>query len=630
MKGQAPWAGSLCRALASWLLLSLCLLLSACVEPEHAQLPVRQATFQPIVQGVPGAVLPVSLPHDWDYQRPPISGRAVYAFSVPRSHWRGAEPVLYFPKVGNTLAIELNGVKVFSNLDAAQPAGARSFKQSRPYLIDLGRIPAGDPVQVRVELEGGSLAIAGMSHVFAGDRAELHGAYAIKHFLHTEATWMIGVACLSMGLLALLVWTRVRDSLYLYFGVASLLWAWRTSSIGQSQMWMPTEVWSYLFFASYGWFVALIGLYVVRVTQFSSPAWRWLLWGYFALSTVLFAVVVAFKWHFLRVGFNAASLLITAALLGNLLREIWRQPTQERLLVMVAGVVTLIAGARDLWSLHDAEMRFTDHPWARFAVLSFMMVMAWLLVDRLVKLQRETARMNQDLEAKVREREAALAHLFEQQRALVMKQAATTERERIVRDMHDGIGGQLMTVLRGVERGAFSQARIAEVLQESLDDLRLIIDASSAHSELLPALAAWRHRWDVRLEALGIELVWVIDESLGRLQVPPELVLQTMRLLQEAVINAVKHAQGKRITVKAWREGPGLVLEVRDEGVGFDPAQLDASVQHGRHGLRSMQARAQAMGAVLEICAQPGQGACVRVRWAGDPALAGSADQAPA
>ncbi len=607
------------RWCAPWALL-LCALLSGCIEPDEA-IQVTQAQYQPLIPGVPQPARTVSLPHDWDYQSPPLSGRALYTFSVPRSQWRGPEPVLYFPKVGNSLAIAVNGRQVFSNLDTA---GTRhpSFKQSRPYLIGLGQVPPGDPVQVRVEVEGGSLAIAGMSHVFVGDRAELQTPYAIKNFLHTEATWMIGVACLSMGLLALLVWTRVRDPLYLYFGIASLLWAWRTSSIGQSQMWLPPDVWSYLFFASYGWFVALIGLYVVRVTQFKSPAWRWVMWGYFGLSTVLFMVVVGFKWHFLRVAFNALSLLVTAALLGNLIHETWLQRTHERVAVMAAGIVTLIAGARDLWSVHDARMRFTEHPWARFAVLSFMMVMAWLLVDRLVRLQRETALMNQGLEAKVRQREAELAVLFEQQRTLAMSQAATSERERIVRDMHDGIGGQLMTVLRGVERGVFSQDRIAEVLQESLDDLRLIIDASSAHAELVPALAAWRHRWDPRLEALGIELVWTLDESLAQLVVSPELVLQTMRVLQEAVINAIKHAQAPRISVKTWREGQGLRLEVRDEGQGFDTRQLVAQTTPGRHGLQSMLARAQGIGARLDISSSPGQGTCVSVQW---PAPAQSA-----
>jgi signal transduction histidine kinase len=183
----------------------------------------------------------------------------------------------------------------------------------------------------------------------------------------------------------------------------------------------------------------------------------------------------------------------------------------------------------------------------------------------------------------------------------------------------------LMTVLRGVERGAFSQERIAEVLQESLDDLRLIIDASSAHSELVPALAAWRHRWDPRLEALGIELVWALDESISELRVSPEMVLQTLRLMQEAVINAVKHAKTPRVTVKAWREGEVLALEICDEGQGFDPTRLGETERQGRHGLRSMKARAQAIGATLEIQSTPGQGSSVNLRWSAIPGQDGTA-----
>jgi signal transduction histidine kinase len=239
-----------------------------------------------------------------------------------------------------------------------------------------------------------------------------------------------------------------------------------------------------------------------------------------------------------------------------------------------------------------------------------------LLVDRLVRLQNKTVQLNKNLESRVRAREAELAALFETQKSLAIRQAASLERERIVRDMHDGIGGQLMTVLRGVERGTFSPDRVTQIIQDSLDDLRLIIDASSAHSDLVRALAAWRNRWDPRLDALGIELRWSLDEALSEQTVPAQTVLQMLRLLQEAVINAIKHAQTNLIEVSVRAVQPqGLVLSVADHGQGFDVSKVHQDAAAGHYGLRSMHARAKEIGGTLDIHAELGVGTVVQLTW---------------
>ena len=599
---MTAWRRLLYWGLGLWAVL----LLAGCVEPERA-FEVRQARFEALQGPDAGRSRIVTLPDGWDHQRPPRSGKGVYRFDVPRTAFTGAQPMLYIPKVGNTFEVRVAGRSVFTNggLDDT----AAEVRRSRPQLVALGALPPGDPVRIDIVVEGGSLTIAGLSHVHAGDRSQLERPYLFKAFFHTDATWMVAVACLSMGLLALLVWTRVHDPIYLFFGLASLIWAWRTATPGQTLLWMKPWLWSYIFLASYGWFVALISLYVVGVARFAWRGWPWVLWGYFGLTTVLFALVVPFEWYFLRAGFNTITFALVAALCVALAWQARRQPSQESIVLGVAALAVLVTGGRDLWAINFDADRYANQAWARYAVLSFMAVMAWLLVDRLVKLQRETTALNQALEAKVRQREAELAALFERQQAQAMIQAASTERERIVREMHDGIGGQLMTVLRGVERGAFSQERIAEVLQDSLDDLRLIIDASSAHSELVPALAAWRHRWDPRLEALGIDLGWHLDDDLSRLNLSPETVLQIMRIIQEAVINALKHAQASAIAIEARARSGNWSIRVADNGVGLDPeAARVAGAQPGRHGLRSMRARAEAIGARLELVAAPGGG----------------------
>jgi len=82
-------------------------------------------------------------------------------------------------------------------------------------------------------------------------------------------------------------------------------------------------------------------------------------------------------------------------------------------------------------------------------------------------------------------------------------------------------------------------------------------------------------------------------------------------IAQEALNNVVKHAQARNVTVHLQFGEKNVILEVRDDGVGFEPAK---SGQSGGIGLRSMEERAQRIRGRLEIESAPGQGTTVRVR----------------
>ncbi len=116
----------------------------------------------------------------------------------------------------------------------------------------------------------------------------------------------------------------------------------------------------------------------------------------------------------------------------------------------------------------------------------------------------------------------------------------------------------------------------------------------------------------------------------GQEDLPPDVHIALYRITQEALNNVVKHARACQVVVQlCYRKGksvapvvlngiessqePGLslLLTIRDDGRGFDPAQ----VPHNRLGLGIMQERAQAIGASIKIDSQPGQGTQVTVLW---------------
>ena len=206
------------------------------------------------------------------------------------------------------------------------------------------------------------------------------------------------------------------------------------------------------------------------------------------------------------------------------------------------------------------------------------------------------------------------ARLYEQAQAL----AALEERQRLARELHDSVSqalygislgahtartmldrdpaqvaGPLDYVLELADAGlAEMRALIFELRPESLETEGLV----SALTKQAAAVQA-RHGMVVSLD--------LCDEPVLPLQVKQELY----RIAQEALHNTAKHAHASMVNVRLDQTPEALLLEVRDDGVGFD---VTASFP-GHLGLRSMQERVALLGGTCEIESTPGTGTCLRI-----------------
>jgi signal transduction histidine kinase len=193
------------------------------------------------------------------------------------------------------------------------------------------------------------------------------------------------------------------------------------------------------------------------------------------------------------------------------------------------------------------------------------------------------------------------------------------ERERLARDLHDSVtqslyglvtlteAGLMWAESRNLEATARTLTRIGQTARQAIREIRLflhqlrpsILEQEGLVSALELRLAAVEGRADVETQLLA-------DESL---RLPPPVETAFYHIAQEALNNALKHARASTVTVSLQRIDPSVVLEIADNGGGFDPAQP----RRGGMGLGNMHARAQAIGAALEIASSPGQGTRVRV-----------------
>ena len=216
------------------------------------------------------------------------------------------------------------------------------------------------------------------------------------------------------------------------------------------------------------------------------------------------------------------------------------------------------------------------------------------------------------LVTQVRQAEDRLKASFAREEERARAAALALERTRLMRDLHDGLGGQLVSIVALSERGSDS-APIGDAARAALKDLRLVIDSmDDIGGDLMLALGSWRERATAQLRPHDIALDWRAVTPQG-LPVHPELrpwhVIQIVRLLDEALTNAVKHAAARRITVSietltdASGFGYGRIT-VEDDGKGFAFAADGgaASVGSGAaRGLRNMRSRAARCGAEFDL-----------------------------
>lgn len=194
-----------------------------------------------------------------------------------------------------------------------------------------------------------------------------------------------------------------------------------------------------------------------------------------------------------------------------------------------------------------------------------------------------------------------------QARQLLVQQreAAINERHRMLSELQDGLGTQLVAAQRQLESGRIDSVAAASLLRECVADLRLMIGSDEPAARTPGTLLGMlRHRLQRRIEAAGMVLHWRTDDLRDLGSLAGAQALDLVCILQEAIVNALEHSGAREISVGAFRSARDLEIAVEDDGRGFDPV----AAAHGNRGIASMQRRAARLGATLVIDEREGGG----------------------
>ena len=554
----------------------------------------------------------VSLPHILKEHRRDFAGRARYEMAWPASALaRTGESRpwgLLLSKAGPRYRVMVNGIEVGNEGWYQGPgyldAGVRArFVSVPPQVIEAG----GRVQRVVVEIQGQALRSSGLGPVWVGDAEVLRQRSRWLGWWQADLTWMVMGAATLVGLFTLVIWIQTGERLFGLLAGAMLCLSVRLTLSAPVFLPGPFGYWDFLHKLSFTGYCGFLYLFMSALFQFDLSYVRKVVVAMMGIAPFwLIGLFVSNDYQWYRV-WNGVILVVCLMSLSMVIhRARWGWDVNQRLMVVV-GLATMVTGLRDFLVVQLGWPGDADLRWMTPGSFMLMFAMGAVLARRTGALMGETVRLNATLEGRVEERSRALHATLEQLRRVEAQRVLDEERQRLVRDMHDGLGSHLVQTLNMVHHSGeqVSAAAVANMLTHALDELRLTLASlEPLDGDLSTALGVLRARVAPALEAAGIELVWEVSDVPKVPALAAGSVMHLFRCLQEVFANVAKHAQARRVTVRTWLEEGRVGLSVADDGVGMGTG--DGALRQGR-GLGHLRARAQALGAELRFSDnQPG------------------------
>ncbi|MEO5565834.1 MAG: ATP-binding protein [Luteimonas sp.] len=584
------------------LLLTLNQLMDAGAHPHSPQVQRIDTAEVLASDGTRSSPMAIRLPTNC-HANVDCSGR--YRIALQHDAAAGTRYALYIPQFTGRLKVRLNGVPV---LDSIRDATTSPLGQSDPQLVLMPErvLQRGDN-ELELKLTG-KMGVAAVGPVYFGPAPDLRPSFEIANFMVFMLPRLMDGSLLAIGAIMLMIWfTRRHDQLYLLCAMISLSYA--LSSLApviaetfSDKLLLPISV---LRFVS----ACLLLPFVWRLVGRPPPVrTRWFLLP----PALMFGIFLALPDE--RVTMLVPTLFVPIALALALvaMRELWRAGTRGKdpaaLTMLAAIAVAMTLTARDQLVMAGVLDRGYVML-ARFNGPILAGMMGAILLRRfaggLALLENFNARLSNDI-ATARDK---LQKVFERERVHARAATLAAERVRLMGDLHDGIAGQLMSIIALSERSSDAAAReVTQACHRALTDLRLVVDSmDDMGDDLGMMLAAFRDRIEPQLRRSRVRLDWQVRGLPDLPGLSPATTLAIFRILQEAVNNAVRHSGANIVEVASSGSplpGHGVRVSVRDLGCG------GAVTRRGHYGMDNMQRRAAALGATLTVESGDG-GTCV-------------------
>ncbi|MFZ1566384.1 sensor histidine kinase, partial [Sphingorhabdus sp.] len=437
---------------------------------------------------------------------------------------------------------------------------------------------------------------------------------AIRDNYNTQFFWQItapmaaSFAMLILGMLAFLFWLGRREDVELAgLSLSTLLWFLR----------------NYQYFAEVTPFqIEIFNAITVYATYFASVATAAFYFCFTklprrnAIILLLFLLgvplVVAHSWFAASnlVFYIPTTLLIFGvAILAAI--DVYRHRDIEH------GAIGLAMLMAPIFSLYDVTLANGHRGWdgngfylAVFGGFQYTVSFLISFGKRALDAFAELANANVTLEQRIAETRAELEASEAARQQLVVSHALAGERERLMQEMHDGIGSNLITAL-AVARQQKQPVSTIKTLNRALADLKITVDSlEPVEGDIVALIGNLRHRMAGDLRDAGVICKWEAEKCRTLPWLDAANALHVLRIFQEAIGNVLSHSSATEMRIGCREQSydgvDGIAAYVTDNGHGFD-----ASDELPGKGLANISARARSLHGLLHTESEPGRGTTI-------------------
>jgi len=539
----------------------------------------------------------VDLPDDW-YKNKRKQQQLWYQTQVNVDKISEKIWAIYIPSVTHNVAVYINGIWIGQSGKFSDPV-SRNHNKPQLFSFSSGLLKPGEN-RIDIKVKAAYYEQGLLDQFYFAPATVLRDAYEWKYLIRVDLVKWMTLAMYVLSLIILAFWlARSQDSVYGLFALELFIWATHNLNLFVSDIPVSAAIWEAMTMSTLGWTVAVMLLFNHRYVGGGSARVDKVVLLFSVLGIGIFFLPDIGS--ILHIGYSVWDIFVMifgVYAIYHLLTVYRHQSNPDVFLMLLVGLPILVSGFHDILMInHFIDRR--DGLIMQFSVIPSVILFSWFLVRRFVTSVAQAENLAQTLEQRVEQKQLEIQSQYEKLKSMEKESVLAEERERIMRDMHDGIGGQLVSVIVLLQEQSGEVFKsVREKVQLSLTDLRFVIDSLDPLLGDLPTLLGMmRSRIEEQLSAANIELEWAVTDLPEMQSLSPRNSLHVMRIVQEAVTNCIKHSHsGKLSLVTGVLDSNKIFIDIVDDG-----NLADCVSQRTSRGIKNMHYRAGQLDAELTV-----------------------------
>ncbi len=549
----------------------------------------------------------VSLPDNWNVSRPDQGGGVWYRIPVelPRDATQSMGIVLI--NFSMNASIWWDGHQIESGGKMTKPY-SRNWHRPLYASLDLDHLKQGHH-WLHIRIHGYANDAAGLADVYIGPESQVlpiyHKAYFVQRTLSVIALAFIVI--LAIGALLMWLLQRSRNHNFLWMALAACSWLIVIFNFVILDPPMSRFYWESLVDGAIELYAMFQFILIFRLLGQRRPRLEGSITLCFVLGWLIILLfgndIVLMAWS---MPMHTMVLMIAMYLMWMCLHQWYRHHDRSALVILLALSIQLAAGAHDWWFIYYGDQLDSALIMQTGPTLTLVVVGIWMIYNFSHALQASevyTERIEEEVARVTASLKEEQSHIVKMQK----EHAVSAERERFIRELHDGLGGYLAAISAMLHDGVKDEKLLTRTVDQALLDMRLVMDGVGEEcNDVGMLMGMLRHRLQQPLEAWGLQVSWNLTGLPMQCSLKDGDSIHLMRIVQEALTNAARHAQADWVEVRAGilkqQNQDKVCIEIMDNGCGWSNAP-----DQGK-GLSNMQKRADIMQAKLSIKSEPGAG----------------------